>query len=1307
MVFILSSGLFQVMAMSCNYYMEIRFQGKVKDTDQLDTENAVPQGMAGNGNTIYLLKTRKSKDTKVTADRDYIVKILNANTNSPKVVLPENAFGAGHGNGMTYYSGSLYIASGENYDTIYRVEETNNTTTAWDPLTEWTNKKGTAHYHKEAMTVNGLNSDEDIRNIAHYTGNFFIVCLKRKYEGTTNTLTYGVFELNNTTFTLRKRFTVVKENTYKAVQDIDYRDGYLWIVLHESEERKNHIILAEIPSSYSEIENGKTYDVKKTISIDKNEAGRADTLNELESIYVNGSNIYTWSNSVPGWYETFCRYSRFPNAVTISSVTTRSKTSLEVKWNTVSNANQYRIDRRADNSDDYVTVTTVDSSKTSYTDSGLTAGTKYYYRVYGVNSGGTSPRKNGVAGVTRTNTPKVNSVTTVSETSLKINWSGVTGAQKYIVCRKKEGTGDGWEHYSRIAETTGTEYLDTGLEPNTKYYYGIVAVTETGVESGNPNENGNPGEENRGSGTTLGKYAIDLNRILDGQEYWELAECGTVDIYINGNLDAEDVSDYWKEWPEGTRYEIKDIKPNARYSYDGVKGGSLSGTVGKGNVDLRLIYTTVPTYEATPGEQLIPDGWYMIGSGNDNDWVLDINGWNQENGGNLELYHRNNTTNQRFYLQYLNNGFYSIKVLHSGKYIRKKDDSSSSNVFQWDGYDSKNAQWKLVQADEGYFYLEARSGGYLDNLNGSTTAANNIRVFDYNGSGAQKWRFFSTNTTEKEVQTLEDGWYTIESGTADNLALGIQGSSTENGANVLVWTDNKTENQQFYVQYRGDGYYTISPNHSGKFVSSAGSEDLHDNVCQTDVMDKNSLWCLEPVEDGSYQVRCKNGNYLDNSDNCSAPGNNVSMNILSNGTGGPEQNWRFVSYNGELPEPMTTGSYNTHNYEYYNLLMTWPEAKKLCETKGGHLVTISSQEENDYVYGLMQTGWIGANDIDEEGSFAWVTGEPFGYSNWRADEPNNASDNEDAVQMWEEGVWNDYSGDNILPFVCEYGIDQTSMADCEITLSETSFIYDGSEKKPSVTVKYNGEALNEDIDYSLSYKDNVEAGEATVTISGKGDYTGEAIKKFSIINGTNPSPNTGEKGKVSAASLQGSAGSTIAVPITIDENPGIIGINLSLGYDESRLKLVKVEPGEILDGSAISQNYMKNPYRLSLSNDTSTTNIERTGVLVTAYFEILTGAGEGDTDIELIFEEAFDKNLDEVTFDTVNGGIHVQAFNPGDVNGDGQVKLNDAIMLRRYVAGWDIQINTDVADVNDDGQVKLNDAILLRRFVAGWDVVLQ
>jgi fibronectin type 3 domain-containing protein len=357
------------------------------------------------------------------------------------------------------------------------------------------------------MTINGLNSGEVIKNIAHYDGDYFIVCLESNYSGTTNTLTYGVGPISGTTFTIQERFTVVAENTYSAVQDIDYKDGYLWAILYKSDDTMNNIHLIEIPASYSELVDGKTYSVKKTVSINKNEAGRSGTRNELESVYVYGSNFYTWSNIRTGWYETFCRYPRFPNGVKVTSVTTKSDVSLEVKWAAESNVDQYRIDRRAAG-EEYATITMVDSSKTSYTDTGLKLGTKYYYRVYGINSAGTSPKRDGVFGVTKTAVPKVNSITAISESELRVKWTAVSGAKKYIVCRRKENTAEGWEYYKRVAETTGTEYLDTGLEPNTLYDYGVIAINENGIESGG--EKGNPGD-NKMSGRTLEAIAVVLN----------------------------------------------------------------------------------------------------------------------------------------------------------------------------------------------------------------------------------------------------------------------------------------------------------------------------------------------------------------------------------------------------------------------------------------------------------------------------------------------------------------------------------------------------------------------------------------------------------------------------------------------------------------------------------------------------------------------------------------------------------------------------------------------------------------------------
>ena len=74
-----------------------------------------------------------------------------------------------------------------------------------------------------------------------------------------------------------------------------------------------------------------------------------------------------------------------------------------------------------------------------------------------------------------------------------------------------------------------------------------------------------------------------------------------------------------------------------------------------------------------------------------------------------------------------------------------------------------------------------------------------------------------------------------------------------------------------------------------------------------------------------------------------------------------------------------------------------------------------------------------------------------------------------------------------------------SIENAEVTLSPSEYTYDGSPKIPSVTVVLNGSTLSEDTDYTVaSYKDNTTPGTATVTVTGKGNYTGEATGEFTI-----------------------------------------------------------------------------------------------------------------------------------------------------------------------------------------------------------------
>ena len=78
----------------------------------------------------------------------------------------------------------------------------------------------------------------------------------------------------------------------------------------------------------------------------------------------------------------------------------------------------------------------------------------------------------------------------------------------------------------------------------------------------------------------------------------------------------------------------------------------------------------------------------------------------------------------------------------------------------------------------------------------------------------------------------------------------------------------------------------------------------------------------------------------------------------------------------------------------------------------------------------------------------------------------------------------------------EEAADPVDIADCKITVKNQA--YTGKALKPAVTVKHGKVTLKKGADYTVSYKNNVKPGTATVTVKGKGHYTGAAKVTFLI-----------------------------------------------------------------------------------------------------------------------------------------------------------------------------------------------------------------
>jgi hypothetical protein len=122
-----------------------------------------------------------------------------------------------------------------------------------------------------------------------------------------------------------------------------------------------------------------------------------------------------------------------------------------------------------------------------------------------------------------------------------------------------------------------------------------------------------------------------------------------------------------------------------------------------------------------------------------------------------------------------------------------------------------------------------------------------------------------------------------------------------------------------------------------------------------------------------------------------------------------------------------SGWFGSHFYQVVRTPMYWHGAVDYCAQNGAHLVTINSAAEDEFVYGLLPFTWLAATDEEVEGTWHWVTGEPFDYTNWAPNEPSNWSPNdqlpEHYLSYWGEtypGQWNDIPVNAQRWFVCEY-----------------------------------------------------------------------------------------------------------------------------------------------------------------------------------------------------------------------------------------------------------------------------------------------
>ena len=168
-----------------------------------------------------------------------------------------------------------------------------------------------------------------------------------------------------------------------------------------------------------------------------------------------------------------------PEAPRISSVELLSSNSLEVNWDPVSSAVKYRIHRSLVFDRAYDAQTTVTAPTTTWTDTGLAAGTQYFYKIVAINAGGDSDYS--ACGSKWTPPVALTGLVglAVSSTAAQLNWEPVTGESGFKIEHAASSSGP-WSTLTMLTQADVTSYTQTGLTPGSVCYFQVLPFNDSG-----------------------------------------------------------------------------------------------------------------------------------------------------------------------------------------------------------------------------------------------------------------------------------------------------------------------------------------------------------------------------------------------------------------------------------------------------------------------------------------------------------------------------------------------------------------------------------------------------------------------------------------------------------------------------------------------------------------------------------------------------------------------------------------------------------------------------------------------------------
>lgn len=270
---------------------------------------------------------------------------------------------------------------------------------------------------------------------------------------------------------------------------------------------------------------------------------------------------------------------------------------------------------------------------------------------------------------------------------------------------------------------------------------------------------------------------------------------------------------------------------------------------------------------ATENKNTLADGVYKIGNAQNSNYVLDIASGSKNNGANVQLYLSNGTTAQSFTVSHDAQGYVTFTNVNSGKALDVSGGkvANYSNIQQYNSNGTKSQKWIVKKSNSGYTIISALDSNYvLDLSGGKVVNSRNIQIYQGNGSTAQQWTF-EKNITERErldematqnKNMMDDGVYYIKNRDV-KFALDVSGGSAYSGANVQLYSLNKTDAQKWLVSHDSKGYVSFKNVNSGMYLTATGSSNNSNVNQQSQSNGYNQKWII--AFDSSQNIKLVSG----------------------------------------------------------------------------------------------------------------------------------------------------------------------------------------------------------------------------------------------------------------------------------------------------------------------------------------------------------------------------------------------------------------------------------------------------------------